>query len=72
MSSKPSIINSELLFKKLIENTTDAVFVIDDHGHHIDVNTRWCDFLGRSKNEILEMSIWDFIHTDEKDNCKPP
>jgi PAS domain S-box-containing protein len=69
MPSKLSVFESELLLKKLIENTTDAVFIIDGSGRHLKANTRWCNFLGRSKEELLKLNVWDLIHADEKDEC---
>jgi len=69
MPSRISVYDSNLLLHKLIENTTDAVFIVDRNGNHIEVNTRWCNFLGRNKEEILTKSVWDFIHTDDRNDC---
>ena len=63
-------LNSNILYKILIENTTDAVYIVDLDGNHIDVNKQWCDFLGRNVDEILGMSFWDVLHPDYVESCK--
>ncbi|TFH05771.1 MAG: PAS domain S-box protein [Candidatus Thorarchaeota archaeon] len=61
---------SKTLYKKLLKNTTDAVFIIDINGNHLEANKQWCSFLGRNFKEILGLSIWDVIHQDHIENCR--
>ncbi|MHA1136121.1 MAG: PAS domain S-box protein [Candidatus Thorarchaeota archaeon] len=63
-------LSSKILFKSLIENTSDAVYLVDIEGNHIDANKQWCEFLGRDLDEILGKSIWDFLHPGHIENCK--
>ncbi|TFH07840.1 MAG: PAS domain S-box protein [Candidatus Thorarchaeota archaeon] len=61
---------SKTLYKKLLENTTDAVFIVDFKGNHLEANKQWCTFLGRDFEEILGLSVWDVMHKDHIESCK--
>ena len=63
-------LDSKILYKNLIENTTDAVYIVDLEGNHIDANKQWCDLLDRDIEEILGMTFWDVLHPDYIENCK--
>ncbi|MGY5860224.1 MAG: PAS domain S-box protein [Candidatus Thorarchaeota archaeon] len=63
-------LNSKMLYKKLIENTTDAIFIVDIEGNHKETNTQWADFLGRNSKELLNMSIWEVMPKDQIENCQ--
>lgn len=63
-------LNSKILYKSIIENTSDAVYLLDLDGNHLDANKQWCDFLGRDLEEILTKSIWDFLHPDCIEKCR--
>lgn len=51
---------SEIIYRPLIEFALpDALFVHDDDGRYIEVNTRACESLGYSKDELLAMHVAD-------------
>jgi len=50
---------SELLFKTIIEQAGDAMFLSDVNGNIVNVNTRACKNLGYSKAELLTMKVSD-------------
>jgi len=54
----------------LIENTTDAVFIVDVEGQHTEVNQQWADFLGLNRKDLLGTRIWDVIPSDQLKACK--
>lgn len=54
----------------MIENTTDAVFIVDVDGRYIEVNQQWVDFLGLSRKQLLGTLIWDVIPADQREACK--
>ena len=51
---------SELLFKSIIEQAGDGMFLSDAHGNIVNVNTKACQNLGYTKAELLAMKVEDF------------
>lgn len=47
--------------RSYIDNAPDGVFVTDETGKCIEVNQAACKITGYSKDELLEMSIWDML-----------
>jgi PAS domain S-box-containing protein len=50
---------SEERFRVLVEQAADSFFVFDEKGGLIDVNTRACESLGYSREELLAMHLRD-------------
>lgn len=47
-------------FRSLIDGANDGLFLINSEtGHIVDANETVCDWLGYSKDEVLEMTIFD-------------
>ncbi|ATX82138.1 PAS domain S-box-containing protein [Mariprofundus ferrinatatus] len=44
-------------FKMLFESSSDGIFILDMHGHFIDINRTAHERLGYSKDEMMAMSI---------------
>lgn len=44
---------SEEKFRNLFENASDAIFLSNSEGYHIDVNTRACKLLGYTRDELI-------------------
>jgi diguanylate cyclase (GGDEF)-like protein/PAS domain S-box-containing protein len=42
-----------------VEHASDAIFWVDSQGHFVYVNQAACRSLGRSREELLCLSIWD-------------
>lgn len=53
------IIESENKFREVVEQSTDALFVIDRKGRFMDVNNAACTSLGYSRSELLGMNVLD-------------
>ena len=51
--------NSEERFRALIEQASEALFLIRTDGRFVDVNQRVCEALGYSRKELLQMSVPD-------------
>lgn len=47
-------------------NSHDPVFITDKKGEIIGVNNAFCQKIGRSKEEILRMNIWEASFLTEK------
>jgi len=63
-------LNSHILYKKLIENTSDAVFIVNLEGQHVEANTQWANFLARPREEILTLTVWDVMSESQVQECK--
>ncbi len=49
----------EELYRNLMENSIDAVQLLDEEGRFLDVNNRGCEMIGYSREELLSMRIAD-------------
>lgn len=56
-----SLEESEHRFRQLFENSVDALFVHDDRGRIQDCNAEACRSLGYTREELLELSVRDFV-----------
>jgi len=50
---------SEEKFRLITENSADAIFIVDDFGRYVYVNTKAVNMLGYSKEEMLMFTIAD-------------
>jgi PAS domain S-box-containing protein len=50
---------SETRFRTLVEQATDALFVVSPDGHFLDVNQQACATLGYSREELLQLTVAD-------------
>jgi PAS domain S-box-containing protein len=51
--------DSELRFRRLVEQAADAFFVINVQGEIVDVNQQACDELGYTRAELLALTVPD-------------
>ncbi len=56
---------SEDIFKSYIKKAPIGVFVTNALGRYIDVNEMGCRMMGRTKKEVLGLSVADFLATDQ-------
>lgn len=54
------------ILERLFEQTTDAVFILDLEGNHVNVNHRASEMLGYTKEELLGMSYKEISAEVEK------
>ncbi len=54
----------------LIEQASDAIFVIDRNGNYLTVNSSACKMLGYTKREFLQMNYLDIIPAEDKGLAK--
>ncbi len=55
------MIENELKYRTLVEQSPDGIFISDLKGKFISVNKAICDILKYSDDELLSMNIWDII-----------
>ena len=53
----------KLMFKELMDKSEDGFIAIDTHGRITDINDKYCDFLGRKKENVLGQKIENIIST---------
>jgi PAS domain S-box-containing protein/diguanylate cyclase (GGDEF)-like protein len=55
MLAEGALRESEAKFRELIEQASDGIFVTDKDGNFILVNSRYCEMLGYSRAELLQL-----------------
>jgi len=61
---------SEKKFKRLYENAPIPYHTLSPAGKVTNVNKKWCQTFGYTKEEVMEKSIFDFIDKNEKESAK--
>jgi PAS domain S-box-containing protein len=71
ITSKKKIINelriSERKFKGAFEHSAVGMAIVNFDGFWLETNTRLCDMLGYSKEELRELTFMDLTHPDDLD-----
>ena len=62
---------SELRYQAVIENASDIIQSILPDGRFDFVNPTWHRILGYSESDLERLTIWDVIHPDSIDHCRP-
>ena len=57
--------DSEERYRTLVEGANDAVFLETFDGHIVDINTKACQMLGYSRDDLLSLSMVDLVHQDD-------
>ncbi len=60
-AAEKALQESEARYRLLIEQASDAIFIIDDQNRYIEANTAACKLLGYSREEILQKKIPDLV-----------
>ena len=58
-STKEALKQSEANFETIFQSSSDEIFVSDLEGKIIEINAQACKLLGYSREELLQMSIFD-------------
>jgi len=59
--AQDALIESELKFRKYVDNAPHGIFVANEKGEYIDVNQSACRITGYKKDELLRMSIIELV-----------
>jgi len=57
--SYEKVLKSEERYREVIEQASDGIFISDEEGQYIEVNSAGCKLLGYTKEEILQKSLHD-------------
>jgi PAS domain S-box-containing protein len=52
-------------FRTVVEQASDAIFISDEQGNYADVNARAAKLTGYSKEELLQMSVYDLFPNED-------
>jgi PAS domain S-box-containing protein len=52
---------TQALMNSLLANTHEGFWLIDTEGRTVDVNPAMCTMLGRSREQVLQRTIYDFV-----------
>ena len=69
--SEARLAESELRYRAVIENASDIVQSVLADGRYEFVNPAWHRILGYSEADLEKLTIWDVIHADSVDHCRP-
>ena len=61
--SEPSLIENR--YRLIMEQASDGILISDDRGEFLYVNSRACEMLGYSRDELLTLSIRDVIAPED-------
>jgi two-component system, sporulation sensor kinase E len=56
---------SEEKYRSLIEQASDAIYVVDFSGYFVDVNASMCKMTGYTRNELLKLNVEDIVDPEE-------
>ncbi len=59
MGDKKNLKKTETLYRNLLENNIDAIYLMNEAGTILDVNNAACSMLGYPREELLALSIAD-------------
>lgn len=63
--AKEALEESEQRFRAIVESAPDGIFIADRTGRFIEVNEGACQQLGYSRDELLNMTIYDVVAPSE-------
>ena len=64
-----SIVDELQFFEAILDNLTDGVYVLDDRGNYIFVNSAYVQALNMPKSVLLKYNVHDFLSTGQIDRC---
>ncbi|MGJ3239810.1 MAG: PAS domain S-box protein [Anaerolineae bacterium] len=64
-TSVQALRESQARLQALFEQSNDAVFLLDQHGKHLDANQKAVEMFGYSHEQLLNMTYFDMVHPDE-------
>lgn len=56
-------------FETMLDNFTDGVYILDDKGNYIFVNSAYVEALNMPKSVLLRYNVHDFLETGQIDIC---
>ena len=60
---------NQAFFEAILDNMTDGVYILDDKGNYIFVNSTYVNLLNMPKSMLLNYNVHDFLSTGQIDIC---
>jgi PAS domain S-box-containing protein len=67
-ASRRALHEREIEYRILMEQAADAITLFDENGRVLAVNSKTCELGGYTREELLGMSVQDFVDQDELRN----
>ena len=71
LCAEKALLGSEARYRRLVDNTQDAIFLSGKDGRILDANKSACQRLGYTHAEITAMHIWDVDHEATPESFAP-
>lgn len=71
VKSQEELAQSEERYRTIIEQASDAIFISDLTGHYLDVNSNGIKLSGYSKEELLNLTIYDLMPVNDMEKNPP-
>jgi PAS domain S-box-containing protein len=65
MVADEALRRSESDFRRLFDQASDGIFIMDPAGRYTDVNAAGCEILGYSREELVGKTIMDLVPTED-------
>lgn len=65
IQAEKALQESELRYHKLFENASDGIFISNQEGYYLDVNSVGCSITGYSREEILKLNRRDLVISED-------
>ena len=56
-------------YELMLDNIPDGIYILDDKGNYLFVNSAYVHIIGMSKAELLAFNVHDFITNKQLDFC---
>jgi PAS domain S-box-containing protein len=63
--AREALLESEQNFRDMAENLSEGVAIVDENAYHIYTNPKFSEITGYSKDELLNMTGWDFTRPED-------
>ena len=56
-----ALLESESKYRMLVEQASDGIFILDEEGQLVDVNSRACEMLGYRREELMGLNVKELV-----------
>jgi len=67
--SQHLLVQSEEKYQEIFDHADNIIQCVDDQGHFLEVNPKWVEILGYTKEEASHLLFTDILRTDQLSHC---